>query len=877
VKHYGTLAVEIALGLALAAGLSLCAAVPTSLAALPDDRGYELVSRITELSGESPFGAQVPFFEVNQPFFVAAGAGGEVVDWESLGTCCEATGGGLNTYQADRGPTGWRSRSITPVPAEPVTGLEELQEAVSWNGDLGDTLLSTSASYASGDERASGSGGSDLYLRGPTGALTWVSQGPAGSGTGPYPTRFAGATPDLGEVVFTSAEPLTANATGLAALRAARYLYVRNLEGETTSLVDVDDSGALLSPYGASLGNAGPPKEGIFWFGFHGSATNAISEDGSKIFFETPPGGMEGLPEGVEPHLYMRDLDGETTTPLDDPSSSGSAQYQGASANGSLVLFTSDEGLDGASTANELYVFNTTAGTIGRVPAMSSAPVGAGNGISGVTAIANDGSRVYFVADDVLAANESSDGHAAVLGEPNLYVYDTASGETKFIATLATPDLSTCEPTCTSGQPTGLLDPADVYRPAYTSPDGSVLVFSSSAALTGEAHTPSTTLAQEGAPGERTISVATTTGFIRNRTVAIDTGEREELATIEKIDGPTQMTLSEYGPSHHHGLVDAHPVGAPVVQVNAEIYRYAAASGALTCVSCTPPGVLSTQGASLGEVGGGSYAPLGYAAQMSENGSEIFFDSPDPLVPGASEAETSRYFEPTNLYEWDEGAVFLIADASHGGAVFHGTTPSGDDAFFTTRSALVPEATEGAEHIYDARVNGGFPAGAPSTKPCAEEEPCRPLTNPTPFAPTPASANIAGAGVSSAGKPTFTVSPITAAGRTELARRGRIALTVRATAAGEVSVSATAKLHGRGTRVGQSSAPLVGFENDVLVLQLNRAARTELARRGALTVRVEVRYRSAGTGGAGTADVATIALRASTIRGSPAGTGARHA
>lgn len=865
------LSVEIALALWLACGLSLSAPVSSSFGALPNNRAYELVSRVTEGNGESLFGE--PSFEANRPFFVAADASGEVVDWESLGTCCEARGGGLNTYQAHRGPTGWQSRSITPVPAAPLTGLEELQEAVSWNEDLGETLLSTSASYVPGDERTSQSGGSDLYLRSPSGALTWISQGPEGNGTGPYPTRYAGATPNLGEIAFTTAEPLTAQATGLAALPAARYLYVRNTERETTNLVDIGGNGQLLSPYGASLGDAGPPKEGLLYLGFRGTTTNAISEDGSKVFFETPPAGIRGLPAGVEPHLYMRELTSDTTTPLDDPSAGGSALFQGASANGSLVFFTSNEGLDGASTANELYVFNTTTSTIGQVPPMSSIPAAAGIGIGGVTAIANDGSRVYFVTDGALAANENSVGSSAVLGEPNLYVYDTGSGETKFIATLSPTDVSDCKPTCSEGEPSGLLGPADIYRSAYTTADGSVLVFTSSANLTGQAHTPSTTLTQEAGQGERTISVAGTAGFIPNRIVAIDSGEREELQRIEKIDGPTQMTLSEYGPSHHYGLLGAHQAGASVVLVNSEIYRYAAASGGLSCVSCTPPGVLSTQSASLGEVRGGGYAFPGHTAQMGESGSEIFFDSPDPLVAGASEPNTARFFEPTNLYEWGAGTVSLIANAADGGAVFDGTTPSGDDVFFTSRNALVPEAVAGPEHIYDARANGGFPVEAPSMDPCAEE-PCRPFTAVTPLVPPLASADLGGSGAPPRGGPTFTVAPITAAARVELARGGRIALTIKATAPGEVTASATATLHGRRAFVGQGSIRVSGANEGVLVVRLSRAARTTLATQGTLTLRLEVRYRGTGTAGKGTVDLITI--RASAYGHSSSARGDRH-
>jgi Tol biopolymer transport system component len=854
----------IALALSLACGVSLVAKAPlASAGGLPDARAYELVTSIPEESG----------LDGNPLFYLAAAGSGESVDWESLGSCCGASGGGLNTYQATRGVTGWQTKAIAPLANEPLVGLEELQEAVSWSPDLSRTLFSTAASYAPGNERPSGSGGSDLYLREPSGALKWVSQGPLGSGKGPYPSSFAGATADLGEVAFTTAEPLTANANGLTTQKAARYLYVRNVEHETTSLVDVEDSGKLITPYGASLGDAGPPKEGLFYFGFRGSTTNSISEDGSKLFFQTPPVGMEGIPAGIEPHLYMRDLANETTTPLDDPAANGSARFQGAAADGSLVFFTSDEELDGASAANELYVFNTTSQQIGQVPSMSSIPLAGGAGIFGATAIANDGSRVFFVADDVLTPETNSVGHAAEAGQPNLYLYEVATGETKFIATLAAPDVSTCNPTCAGGEPTGLVEGADIYRDAYTSPDGSVFVFTSSGSLTGEDHTPSTTLTYEAYSGERKIFVGSTAGFLQGRTVAIGIGGQEELDTIDEINGPTEITLSEYGPSFHKGLVEEHPAGAPIVQVNAEIYRYASADGALTCVSCTPPGVLSTQSASLGEVGGGSYAPPGYAPQMSEDGSRIFFDSPDPLVAGASEAVSQRVYEPTNVYEWDEGKVYLIADAADGGAVFNGTTSSGDDVFFTTRNALLPGVVAGFKHVYDARVNGGFATETPVGDPCAEE-PCRFYAPTTPFLPAPASASMSDPSVAAGGQAPakITVRGISAAQRVKLARSGSLVLTVSATAPGEVRATATAMLGGRRARVASAHGALLDAGALELTLRLSQTARLQLLRHGTLVLRIEVRYQRTGT-----VDVAALTINAAGSKRSSARKEIHHA
>jgi hypothetical protein len=682
--------------LALACAFTVAATAAPAGAALPDGRGYELVTRVDEAGGES-------LLSGSPPGFLASDAGGDTVDWDSFGACCGATTGGGSTYQAHRGPSGWQSESITPTPSTQISGFEELQEAKAWSPDLQQTLFSTPASYAPGNERPEGSGADDLYLRQASGALEWISQGPAGTGKGSYGASFDGATPGFGEVAFNSAEALTANATGLAPIGGARYLYVRDRATESTSLIDVDDEGHLISPYGAALGDKVPPTDLLFSFGLQrGTSTHAISEDGSKVFFETRPERLSELPFGVEPHLYMRDLANSTTTPIDDPEASGSARYEGASADGSLVFFTSDEGLGGASTTTELYEFDTTPHQIGAAPPMTAVPLGGGSGVAGVVAIANDGSHVYFVADGVLAANVT-DGHSAVAGEPNLYSYDTGTGATTFVATVARPDVSTCDPTCAEGERTRLVEIPDVFRPAYTTGDGSVLVFASGGDLTGEEHSPTTNLEYEAFPEQHFLAVESTAGFQVGREIAIDSGSQEELETIEKIDGPTELTISEYGPALKYGLVDTHPIGTTVHQIDPQVYRYAAASGAVTCLSCTPPGVLATQGATLGEAGGGSYAPEGFAAGMSADGSKVFFQSPDQLVASASEPVSARATEPTNVYEWDEGTVHLIAGTSDGGATFQGTTPSGDDAFFGTEAALVPEASAGYGHIYDAR------------------------------------------------------------------------------------------------------------------------------------------------------------------------------
>ena len=97
------------------------------------------------------------------------------------------------------------------------------------------------------------------------------------------------------------------------------------------------------------------------------------------------------------------------------------------------------------------------------------------------TAVSNDGSRVYFVAYGVLASNANSQGATAVRDDANLYVYDTDSGETSFIATLPEKDV-----VAEGGAAAGLVAEPDVVRPAVPTPDGGVLVFASAGNLTGQ-------------------------------------------------------------------------------------------------------------------------------------------------------------------------------------------------------------------------------------------------------------------------------------------------------------------------------------------------------------------------------------------------------
>jgi hypothetical protein len=783
---------------------------------LPDGRAYELVTP-PDMNGVT---GSVTF---NAP-------DGNTVDWSALGDCCDSTTGGEEFFQSQRGSDGWSTKGLTPTPARSLEGFLEPQAPVFWARDLGTTIFNTPETYDPADTHP---GTLNLYSVGEVGPPVWLSQGPLSPNATPFGVTFDGADPEANTVAFSTRAQLTENATGLSEEpnTPPEYLYARDVSKGTTSLVNVSNNGTIVSPYGASLGNGNFLGQGVVAPDQLGTTTNAVSSDGSKMLFESPPSGVKIAGPEPQPHLYMRDLATGTTTPLDDPSSSGFAHYEGASEDGSLVFFTSNEGLAGESTDLELYEFNTTTHTIGPAPPMSAIPLSGGDPgeppidghLLGVTAISNDGSHVYFVAESVLTSTPNGVGATAQPNEPNLYVYDTTVGQTGFVATLGASDVSR------EGRGGPLIQEPDVTRPAVPTPDGSALAFESKANLTGEnPEGPMTTLTSEALENASSITVESTKGFVVGRQIQLGTGLTETIE-IKSIPSETELALAT-------PLRSSWDAGTPVTQLSvSDIYRYSASDGALVCVSCTAPGVVPT-GSSFLTGMGGSYAPSNQDATMSTDGSRIFFMSPERLVP---EDESP---EALNVYEWENGKLSLISDGhSPDSAFVFGTTTSGDDVFFATAAQLVPQATPGYIHTYDARVGGGFPESPPIAEPCSAIG-CR-NTQPAPTPPsTPGSATLPGSEPSSTVTPsTFRAAKLTAFQRAQFARTGLLTLTISALTPGRIVVRALARLHTRLQLVAFASVMISGKTGqEHVTLHLNHAARIRLAKHASLPLNIEL-------------------------------------
>jgi hypothetical protein len=306
---------------------------------------------------------------------------------------------------------------------------------------------------------------------------------------------------------------------------------------------------------------------------------------------------------------------------------------------------------------------------------------GAG-GFMGELGASEDLSKIYFIDTAVLpGAGANSFGQAPQAGENNLYLY-REGGSPSFIATLAAGTTENIE-----GQHRS-LDVSDWSPIAYSmnrtvrvTADGGTIVFNSRASLTG-------------------------------------------------YDNSDAVS------------------GEP----DSEVFVFHADTGVLTCVSCNPTGERPSGGAAIqggettdffGGLGWQYYLPR----ILSSDGSRVFFETGEALI--AQDTNNA-----TDVYEWEEdgtgscrkagGCIALISSGTGAGSTFVDASESGENVFFMTADQLVPGDIDQLIDIYDARVDGGFPA--PPTAPVCTGTGCQGIPAPPPIFATPSSVTFGGVG-----------------------------------------------------------------------------------------------------------------------------------
>ncbi len=179
------------------------------------------------------------------------------------------------------------------------------------------------------------------------------------------------------------------------------------------------------------------------------------SRDGSKVFFSSPQQLVDGAKQDPNPE----DSAVDRGDPVSHP----------------------DKGCEAAVGANgcNLYMYDSARDPVSGEPVGLVLLSGAESAavqprVQGVAAVSEDGSHVYFVAKGELTGRPNPEGAVAEEGKDNLYVRDTVSGTTAFVATL--PPTETEARQWTNDDSSG--------RPMNVTDDGRFLVFTSVAHLT---------------------------------------------------------------------------------------------------------------------------------------------------------------------------------------------------------------------------------------------------------------------------------------------------------------------------------------------------------------------------------------------------------
>jgi Tol biopolymer transport system component len=675
---------------------------------LPDCRAYEMVSPAEKGGSDT---SELPITGI------PVSANGQAVGFASQNAYADAEnyqvgalGAADNPFLSRRARSGWlTSSAIAPMTIVPNPNR---------SGFVGDLSPAGFADQTScGDTRVTneGAGTSVTCAIRRTGIGSWVASPLYPNTTGALfdatgeAVKYLGSSRNLSNVFFQT----EGGATGGGALLPADISTnagdgIYELEGlgggwPGIKLVNVETNGNQIGPsQAARLGGIGiratglPQKCGSLGSnGAVSSTYDAISESGEVVYFTACP---SNLRRGIY-SIYAR-LGGRETVAISEPSPSecttceetpASAVFEGASHNGAKAFFITKQQLvnEDADETLDLYEWD-----FGKPPGKTIVQIsrgglgdltpGVGANVQGVVRISSDGSHVYFVANGVLTTVPNMLGQVPQESADNLYVYNTVTETTRFVAELcsgaelsgSTGD-SQCPATLNEGEDetndTSLWG-QDVGRRAQATPDGRYLVFD-------------------------------TYGRLITSGPQADTDEAQD---VYRYDSDTGQ----------------------LVRVSVGEASFPASNNGNT------PGMNALIPAPDNIVTGAFASQEDWSRAISADGSTIVFTTPEQLQ--ANDVDTGSKPSCTqeaggdtgcDVYEWHEGVVGMVSDGhtaesvnntSYYGAV--GMSASGSDIFFLTRTRLVGQDTDQLVDLYDARINGGFPASPPPEPSCTAGE-----------------------------------------------------------------------------------------------------------------------------------------------------------
>jgi hypothetical protein len=242
----------------------------------------------------------------------------------------------------------------------------------------------------------------DLYERSP--AQTTLISTSSTAGNGAFDALYAGASDDGTRVFFHTREALVPGDTD-----SNRFDLYERFNGVTT----------LIS--------TGPTTTNALVDAFFRGA----SADGTKVFFETPEA-LTASDTKARSDVYQRQGTTTTLVSTGPTSAAGSffARFRGASVDGSLVFFESDDRLTAGDTDLETDVYERNVGT-STTTLLSIGPNGGNAAVPAFFDSSSDtGSRVFFHTAERLDTTADTDGFTDV--------YERAASTTTIVTTSAT-------------------------------------------------------------------------------------------------------------------------------------------------------------------------------------------------------------------------------------------------------------------------------------------------------------------------------------------------------------------------------------------------------------------------------------------------------
>jgi len=688
--------------------------------ALPECRAYEMVSPLDKQDLDAfnvGFKAQIP-----------VSPDGSAVGWGSQGNYAnpenyEIAGlnGPENPYIAHRTSSGWATRS-----AYAPTTLVEKPSFVDANPPY--LVLSSDLSAEAACGLASPA--KDTCALSTTDG-SWLSSSSYGSVSGAdlKAPDVLGASANLSEEVFKTPAgerllPADESTFLCDIYRDCGALYELSglgIGASTLSLVDVDNNGRLIGP-------DSPVGLGATFEASGGSTSyQAISATGATIYFTATPTESNGFGSSTGVQTIFARLNSDSTVDVSNPAPSqcnrsasepggecdapAAALYQGASQDGMKVYFTTEQQLvnNDRDSTNDLYEYDFSMPAGQRVVQVSGGGTGdptpgTGARVGGVVSISEDGSHVYFTAEGVLTTVPNAADQIPTAGKQNLYAFNSESNETRFVATLSSLDVGLTGARTGSRGSGGSLE----NRLAQTTPDGGYLIFDSFARLITAGPEASANSAEQVYRYDFQTGVLTRVSISHN-----EFGENGDTPGINSLIGPKKLGQfsNEGGNSALPDINDTNRAisdnGSDVVFLSAQQLDGSTAGGPTeSCVAGTAPGTSGLAGCQ-------AYEWHECADGMCENG--------------------------------EHGEVNQISNEQEPGDIdFVVISATGSDIFFQSRAQLVGQDTDELGDIYDARIDGGFPASTP--EPSCSGEACQGTQSSSPTFGTPGSQTFTGGG-----------------------------------------------------------------------------------------------------------------------------------